>query len=146
MLFNITIFTDGGCYPNPGPGGWGAVLIDLDRKARKELSGNDPQTTNQRMELTAAIKALRALVVPCYVDLYSDSQYLIKGMSEWLPNWIRTGQWQQHKRPTANRDLWEELVAEANRHTVTWEWVRGHSGHRENERADALATKARLSL
>jgi ribonuclease HI len=138
----VIINADGACSGNPGPGGWGAVLHY--NGTEKELSGGHPATTNNRMELTAAIEALRSLTRPCTVVLRTDSQYVQKGMTEWKHNWKRNG-WR--KKPgaqelIANADLWQALDAEAARHKVTWEWVRGHNGDAGNERADALATGA----
>jgi ribonuclease HI len=139
----VEIYTDGGCDPNPGPGGWGAVL----RSGRHvtELSGYERRTTNNRMELTAAIEALSALQRPCEVDLYTDSQYLRRGMTEWIPAWVRRDWRRANGSPVENVDLWKALLALTARHTVRWHWVRGHRGHRWNERADALATEARRS-
>lgn len=139
----VKIYTDGGCDPNPGPGGWGAVLFS--GRHVTELSGYERRTTNNRMELTAAIEALAALRRPCEVDLYTDSQYLRKGMTEWIPAWVRRKWKRANGSPVENEDLWKALLALAERHTVRWHWVRGHRGHRWNERADALATEARRS-
>jgi len=137
----ITIYTDGGADPNPGPGGWGAVLIDDVSGRTKELSGGEPQTTNNRMELTAAIRALEALKTPCRVALYTDSQYLRRGITRWLPGWIRRG-WQRKGGQLKNVDLWQALAELVARHEIEWHWVKGHSGQRHNERADALASAA----
>ena len=139
----VEIHTDGGCDPNPGPGGWGAVLRS--RGHLIELSGYEPHTTNNRMELTAAIEALRSLNRSCDVDLYTDSQYLRRGMTEWIPGWQRRNWMRSNGMPVVNVDLWKALLAETRRHTVRWHWIRGHRGHRWNERADALATQARRS-
>lgn len=136
----VEIYTDGGCDPNPGSGGWGAVLRSGPHHA--ELSGYAPTSTNNRMELTAAIEALSVLKEPSDVDLYTDSQYLQRGISEWLPGWVRRGWVRANGRPVENADLWKELVVQAERHTINWRWLRGHQGHRWNERADALATRA----
>jgi ribonuclease HI len=133
----VRIHTDGACKGNPGPGGWGALLEIGGRE--KELCGGEPDTTNNRMELTAVIRALAALKRPCDVDLYTDSQYVQKGISEWLPQWKRRGWRTAGKKPVKNEDLWRELDALAQGHKVEWHWVRGHAGHVENERADALA-------
>jgi len=136
----VTIFTDGACAGNPGPGGWGAILVA--GQHRREISGCDPQTTNNRMEMTAAIEALRALKEPCEVDLYTDSQYLRNGMEKWLAKWKRTSWRTAAKKPVKNADLWEQLDALTQRHVVRWHWVRGHHGHVENERCDELANEA----
>jgi len=133
----VEIFTDGACSGNPGPGGWGALLRFGDRE--KELQGGVEQTTNNRMELTAAIEALNALKRPCRVELYTDSEYLRKGITEWLERWKSNGWRTAGKKPVKNADLWQKLDAAAARHEVSWHWVRGHAGHPENERADRLA-------
>lgn len=132
----VTIYTDGGCDPNPGTGGWGAVLIYKDTV--KELSGGAQDTTNNRMEMTAAITALRRLKRRCRVDLYSDSHYLVRGMTEWLKNWKRKN-WRRNGRQVLNMDLWQELDALNQAHDIRWHWVRGHAGDTYNERCDALA-------
>ena len=139
-LKQVTIYTDGGAAPNPGPGGWAAVLIA--QGAEKELSGAEPHTTNNRMELTAAVEALRALKHPCAVEFYTDSQYLQRGITEWLPGWRARG-WSRGRQEIANLDLWQALDAETRRHQITWHWVKGHAGDRYNERVDRLATEAR---
>ena len=133
----VDIFTDGACKGNPGPGGWGALL----RMGRheKELSGGDPATTNNRMELTAAIKALEALIEPCDIRLHSDSKYVLDGITRWVHGWQKNGWKNASKQPVRNADLWHELIAAAKPHKVEWIWVKGHNGHPENERADALA-------
>ena len=136
---NVEAFTDGACRGNPGPGGWGVVLRSGGRV--KELFGGDPATTNNRMELRAAIEALTALKQPCKVDLYTDSTYVRSGIMEWLPAWRARGWRTADKKPVKNQDLWEALSAQAARHEVTWHWVKGHSGHPENERADELANE-----
>jgi ribonuclease HI len=136
----VEIFADGACSGNPGPGGWGTLLRS--GGVEKELSGFAPETTNNRMELTAAINGLAALKRPCRVRLTTDSEYLKKGMTEWLPGWLRRGWRNAQKQPVANRDLWEQLVELSSRHLVEWHWVRGHAGHAENERCDALARAA----
>ena len=133
----VEIFTDGACSGNPGPGGWGAILRY--RGVEKELSGGDPATTNNRMELLAVIEGLNALKKPCPVAVYTDSQYVQKGISEWLENWKRRGWKTADKKPVKNEDLWRRLDDAARRHNVAWHWVKGHAGHPENERADALA-------
>lgn len=135
----VVIYTDGGCDPNPGVGGWGAVL--LFRGRMRELSGGTPQTTNNRMELTAAIEALSALKRPCRVVLHTDSEYVKRGITEWLPGWKRRN-WRRRTGPVLNEDLWRRLDAEAARHAVTWRWVRGHAGDPLNERCDELAGAA----
>jgi len=140
MSTPIEIFCDGACSGNPGPGGFGAILRT--GSAVKELSGFSPDTTNNRMELTAAITALEALKRPCRVVLTTDSQYLVKGMQEWLAGWIRKGWINSKKEPVLNRDLWERLDSLARVHTIEWRWVRGHNGHPENERCDELARLA----
>ena len=139
-LKKIEVFTDGACKGNPGPGGWGAIL----RMGRheKELSGSDPSTTNNRMEMTAVIKALEALIEPCEVVLHTDSRYVIDGMTKWIHGWKRNGWINASKQPVRNADLWHDLIEAAKRHQVEWVWVRGHDGHPENERADKLASDA----
>lgn len=139
MEDQVYAFTDGACRGNPGPGGWGVVLRCRDRE--RELSGGELATTNNRMELMAAIQALESLTRPCRVTICTDSQYLLKGITEWLPNWVRRGWKTASKSPVKNADLWRRLVAAQTSHRVAWEWVRGHSGHPENERADALANQ-----
>ncbi|HQE19023.1 MAG: ribonuclease HI [Aggregatilineales bacterium] len=139
---SVTIYTDGGAEPNPGPGGWGVVLIHDATGRVKELSGGDPATTNNRMELTAAWAALDALKQPCKVVLHSDSAYVVQGMTRWVEKWARDG-WVRgrKKEPIPNADLWQLLRAAAAPHDITWRWVKGHSGDPYNERADALATR-----
>lgn len=136
----VQLYTDGACSGNPGPGGWGVLLQYGDKE--KELSGAEPDTTNNRMELMAAIMGLRALKEGCAVDLTTDSQYVRKGMTEWIEGWIKRGWKNSQKKPVKNADLWMELDAEVKRHDVEWHWVKGHSGHPGNERADLLATSA----
>ena len=140
----VRIYTDGACKGNPGPGGWGAIL-QMDGK-EKELFGGEPQTTNNRMELMAVIRALETLKPPCEVAVYTDSQYVQKGISEWLHDWKRRGWRTAGKKPVKNVDLWRELDRLAGMHRVAWHWVRGHAGHPENERADALANRGVESL
>ncbi|MDO3382330.1 ribonuclease HI [Gilvimarinus algae] len=140
----IEIFTDGACRGNPGPGGWGALLRYNGKE--KELYGGEPATTNNRMELKAAIEALRALNEPCEVILTTDSQYVRKGISEWLAGWKRNGWRTAAKKPVKNDDLWRELDQLSAAHRIDWRWVKGHSGHRENERADQLANRGIDSL
>jgi ribonuclease HI len=136
----VEIFTDGACSGNPGPGGWGVVLRY--RGVEKELSGADPATTNNRMELMAAIAGLEALTRRCRVRLYSDSRYLRDGITRWLPAWKARSWRTADNKPVKNIDLWQRLEAAATRHAVEWIWVRGHAGHPENERADRLARAA----
>jgi ribonuclease HI len=136
----VIIFTDGACSGNPGPGGWGVLLISGPHK--KELSGGELKTTNNRMELTAAIKALQTLNRPCQVDFYTDSEYLRKGITEWIQSWKHRGWKTAAKKPVKNQDLWQELDAAIQPHEIRWHWVRGHAGHRENERVDQLAREA----
>ncbi len=135
----VEIFTDGACRGNPGPGGWG-VLLRYNRKEKK-LYGGEPDTTNNRMELLAAIKGLEALKRPCVVRLTTDSQYVKNGLTEWLPNWKQRGWKTAAKKPVKNADLWQRLEAAVDRHDVEWRWVRGHSGHAENEIVDQLANQ-----
>jgi ribonuclease HI len=142
---SVDIFTDGACRGNPGPGGWGVLLRynDAEKKIvkEKELCGGERDTTNNRMELTAAIEGLRALKQPCTVALYTDSQYVRKGITEWIVNWKKR-QWRTaDKKPVKNADLWQSLEAETLRHQIEWHWVKGHSGHPENEIADQLANR-----
>jgi len=133
----VTVYTDGACSGNPGPGGWGAILISGPH--RKEICGGEPQTTNNRMELAAAIAALDTLKKPSRVDLHSDSEYLRNGISTWIEGWKRNGWRTSAKQPVKNAELWQRLDAARQRHEVKWHWVRGHAGHIENERADELA-------
>jgi ribonuclease HI len=135
----VEIYTDGACRGNPGPGGWGVLLISGSR--RKTLHGGDPETTNNRMELTAAIEALNALRGTREVILHTDSKYVMDGIREWLPNWKQRGWKTAARKPVKNQDLWQALDAAAARHTVTWKWVRGHDGNAGNETADALANR-----
>jgi ribonuclease HI len=140
MSNRVEIFCDGACSGNPGPGGFGAILRA--RGTEKELSGGEKETTNNRMEMTAAITALEALTRPCTVTLTTDSQYLVKGMKEWLQGWKRKGWINSKKEPVLNRDLWERLDALAAVHRIDWCWIKGHAGHPENERCDELARMA----
>jgi ribonuclease HI len=143
MKPKVIIYTDGACSGNPGPGGWGALLKFGNQE--KELSGAEAETTNNRMEITAAVSALRALKEPCQVQIYTDSEYLKKGITDWIHNWKKMG-WRRGSpgktKPLANADLWQELDQAITAHQVNWHWVRGHDGHPENERADWLAVAA----
>lgn len=142
---HVTIYTDGSCSPNPGPGGWGARLI-AENGTIKEFSGAELQTTNNRMELTAAITALRALKRPCRVTLRTDSEYLRQGITRWLPMWIARGWQRKDKKAIENEDLWRTLHETSQRHDIAWEWVPGHAGDEHNERVHWLATRAREQL
>ena len=135
----VTIFTDGACKGNPGPGGWGAILISGGH--RKDIWGGEPETTNNRMELMAAIQALEALKKPCTVELHSDSTYVLKGITEWMAGWKARGWKTGDKKPVKNEDLWKRLDQARLRHDVKWKWVKGHAGHELNEHADALANR-----
>ena len=135
----VVIYTDGGCEPNPGVGGWGAVLIYKSKE--RELSGSHPDTTNNRMEMTAAIASLNALKRPCKVTMHTDSEYVKKGITEWLPGWKRRN-WTRKGGAIKNVDLWKELDAAAARHEIQWRWVKGHAGVHYNERCDELAGEA----
>ncbi len=135
----IYIYTDGACKGNPGRGGWGALMKYTD--SEKELFGGEQNTTNNRMELTAAIKALQTLKRPCKVKLTTDSQYVRKGISEWIENWKKKNWKNSQNKPVKNVDLWQQLDEQQQRHDVSWHWVKGHSGHPENERADELANQ-----
>ena len=138
----VEIFTDGACKGNPGPGGWGALLRF--GEIEKSLYGGEKNTTNNRMELMAAIQALAALSEPCVVELTTDSQYVRKGITEWIVNWKKNNWRNSAKKPVKNSDLWQQLDKESQRHTIKWLWIKGHSGHRENEIADELANKGIL--
>jgi len=138
-LPRVVVYTDGACVPNPGSGGWAALLRFGTRE--KILTGSAPETTNNRMELTAAIEALKALNRACQVEIYTDSEYLKRGITEWLPNWRRRD-WKRKSGTLANADLWQALEAALVDHPVTWHWVRGHSGDPDNERVDWLANAA----
>jgi ribonuclease HI len=140
---HVEIFTDGACKGNPGPGGWGVILRM--GKAEKEISGSDPATTNNRMEMTGAIRGLNALIEPCRVTLYTDSRYVIDGITKWVHGWQKKGWINASKQPVRNADLWHELIEAINRHEIDWQWVRGHDGHVENERVDKLASDAALA-
>lgn len=139
MNGRIDIYTDGACFENPGPGGWGVVF--LHEKKRKELYGGEPDTTNNRMELTAAIMALEALKRPCNVRIHTDSKYVCDGVTQWMKSWQSNGWRTSSRKPVKNADLWQRLQKVLRRHKVEWFWVRGHSGDEGNERADALARK-----
>ena len=136
---HVEVFTDGACRGNPGPGGWGVLLRYGDKE--KELYGGEPETTNNRMELMAAIMALESLNRACQVRLTTDSEYVKNGITQWLPKWKARGWRTANKSPVKNADLWQRLEQAAAQHTVQWHWVRGHSGHAENERADQLANR-----
>lgn len=142
MVKEVTVYTDGACLGNPGPGGWGALLIF--GKHEKEISGGEAHTTNNRMELMAAIAALQQLKEPCNITLYTDSTYVMKGMSEWVKGWAAKGWKTADKKPVKNADLWQQLVRDAAQHKVQWKWVKAHNGHVENERVDLLARNAAL--
>ena len=139
MTSGVVIFTDGACSGNPGPGGWGAVLMYGAKE--KEICGGEPGTTNNRMELMAAIQALEALNKPCKVELHTDSQYVRNGITQWLPSWKARGWKTADRKPVKNEDLWRRLDQARLRHDVDWRWVKGHAGHELNERADGLARK-----
>jgi ribonuclease HI len=134
----VELFTDGACKGNPGPGGW-AALLRLG-KHEKELAGAETATTNNRMEMTAVIRGLEALIEPCEVAIYTDSKYVMDGMTKWVDGWQKRGWKNASKQPVRNQDLWHELIEAASRHRVEWNWVRGHDGHVENERVDRLAS------
>ncbi|MBW1782286.1 MAG: ribonuclease HI [Deltaproteobacteria bacterium] len=136
----VEIFTDGACSGNPGPGGYGSLLRYGD--VTKEISGCEPDTTNNRMEMMAVIEALRQLKRPCKVTLYTDSRYVMRGMTEWISGWIRRNWINSQKKPVVNRDLWEKILELSKPHQIQWKWVRGHTGHPENERCDRLARNA----
>jgi ribonuclease HI len=144
MMPQVTIYTDGACSGNPGPGGWGAVLISGARE--RDLWGGDPATTNNRMELMAAIQALETLKMPCRVELHTDSQYLRQGVTQWIHAWKARGWKTADRSPVKNEDLWRRLDTARGRHDVHWHWVKGHSGHPLNERADALARRGITEL
>lgn len=141
MTQSIIIYTDGGCDPNPGPGGWAALILQDGQK--RELSGAEAYSTNNRMELTAAIRALRSLPEPAQVTLYTDSQYLQRGINEWMPNWLAKNWKASTGKPVLNQDLWKELLEALKPHQVRWQWVKGHAGNAYNTRVDALVHQAR---
>jgi ribonuclease HI len=134
---SVELYTDGACSGNPGPGGWGAILRF--KGTEKELNGGEPETTNNRMEMTAVIEGLKALTRSCSVTIYTDSKYVLQGVTEWMDGWKARGWRTADKKPVKNQDLWEDLDRELSRHKVSWQWVKGHAGHPENERADELA-------
>jgi len=134
----VEIFTDGACKGNPGPGGWGALLRMGAHE--KELRGREADTTNNRMEMTAVIRALEALKEPCEIALYSDSKYVIDGITKWVHGWKKRGWINASKKPVLNTDLWHDLIEQTARHQISWNWVRGHNGHEENERVDQIAS------
>ena len=136
----VTIYTDGACSGNPGPGGWGALLMF--GETRREISGGEAHTTNNRMELRATIEALRLLKPPCAVTLFTDSKYVLQGFTEWLPGWKKKGWKTADKKPVKNVELWQELETVAAIHTIDWKWVKGHSGDTHNDRVDTLAVAA----
>ena len=141
---SIQIFTDGACSGNPGIGGWGAVLRY--KQIEKEISGAEELTTNNRMEMTALIKALELLKEPCDITVYTDSRYLMNGVTQWLDGWIKNGWKNSAKKPVLNADLWKKLIDLMKTHQIRWEWVKGHNGHIENERVDELARAAVQNL
>lgn len=136
----VEIFTDGACKGNPGPGGWGVLLRRGQNE--KELCGGEADTTNNRMEMTAVVRGLTALIEPCQVTIYTDSRYVIDGMTKWIEGWQKRGWINASKKPVRNADLWHDLIEAAATHEISWEWVRGHSGHPENERVDRIASDA----
>ncbi|WP_158773641.1 ribonuclease HI [Cobetia sp. L2A1] len=136
----VVIHTDGACRGNPGPGGWGAILVS--GKHRKELNGSERETTNNRMEMTAAIEALKALTKRCDVVLWTDSEYVKNGITKWVHGWVKRGWKTAAKRPVKNEELWKALLVQSERHDIEWRWVKGHSGDEGNERADSLANEA----
>lgn len=142
MSTRVTIYTDGGCDPNPGKGAWAALII-IDG-VEKEISGWNAETTNNRMELTAAIEALRSLREASVVDLYTDSQYLMRGITEWMTKWLAKN-WRGSSGPVLNKEFWQALLAETSRHKINWHWVKGHSTNRYNQRVDDLVQKARVN-
>ena len=137
---SATLITDGACIGNPGPGGWACILRH--KNHQRELSGSDPHTTNNRMEMTAVIQGLRSLKEPCQVTVVTDSQYVKNGITSWIYRWKRKGWKTQGGRPVLNQELWKALEEEVDRHEVEWEWVKGHAGHADNDRCDELATEA----
>ena len=142
----VIIYCDGACSGNPGPGGWGAILLDVATGKNKEISSAEANTTNNRMELTAALEALKSLKQPCIVEIVTDSQYLIKGITQWIYNWQKNNWQTANKKPVKNKELWQELYSISKIHQITYTWIKGHSGHIENERADELAVNAYKKL
>ena len=141
-VMDLVAFTDGGCRGNPGVGAWAFLLVDAKSRQALECSDGEVETTNNRMEMTAVIRALEALIEPCEVILHSDSRYVIDGMTKWIHGWQKKGWINASKKPVRNEDLWHELIEAAKRHRITWQWVKGHDGHVENERVDRLASAA----
>jgi ribonuclease HI len=139
-LTQVDIFTDGACKGNPGPGGWGAVIRS--KTGEKEISGGEPLTTNNRMEMMAAVEALNALTRPCKVTLHTDSKYVMDGITKWVIGWQKNGWKTADRKPVKNAEIWQALLAATARHQISWKWVKGHAGHPENERADRLASAA----
>ncbi len=139
-LTPVDIFTDGACKGNPGPGGWGAVIRS--KTGEKEISGGEPLTTNNRMEMMAAVEALNALTRPCKVTLHTDSKYVMDGITKWVIGWQKNGWKTADRKPVKNAEIWQALLAATARHQISWKWVKGHAGHPENERADRLASAA----
>ena len=137
----VTIYTDGSCLGNPGPGGWAALLFfeRKDEKHERMLKGAEKETTNNRMELMAALEGLKALKRDCHVELFTDSQYVKKGITEWIHNWVKNDWKNSKKKPVANADLWQQLLEATQRHQINWQWVKAHAGHPENERVDEAA-------
>ncbi len=142
----VALYADGACTGNPGPGGWGTILISRDSGRRVELSGSDPDTTNNRMEMIAVIEGLRRLKRPCRVRVVTDSRYVVDGMKSWIHSWRRNGWKTADRKPVKNRELWEELSRLSGIHRMQFEWIRGHAGHEENERCDQLAVNAYRKL
>lgn len=140
----VDVFTDGACKGNPGPGGWGVLLRMGPHE--KEMSGSEANTTNNRMEMTAVIKALQALNQPCEITLCTDSKYVIDGITKWVHGWQKKGWVNASRQPVANAELWREMLTAAKPHSITWQWVRGHNGHAENERVDQLASNAAKAI
>ncbi len=143
-LTQVEIFTDGACKGNPGPGGWGAVIRS--GATEKDISGGEALTTNNRMEMLAVIRALEALKRPCRVTLHTDSRYVMDGLTKWIHGWRKNGWKTADRKPVKNAELWQELVAACAPHRIEWKWVKGHSGHPENERADRLASDAAVAI
>ena len=140
--FEIILYADGACSGNPGPGGWGVILKHAATGKTREMSGGEKQTTNNRMELTAVIRGLEAIAKPSKVKVVTDSQYVVKGMTEWIENWMAKNWRTANKKPVKNVDLWQELLEISEKHEVSWQWIEGHAGHPENERCDKLAVDA----